>query len=216
MINGQSPVFDTARKMMVDSQLRPNKVTDDRLIGAFSMLTRETFLPAALASRAYADENIRLGNGRVMLAPMALARLVQEADITAGMTVLLVGAGTGYSAAILTSTGAKITALESDADLARTAQTNGVSLVHGALAEGWSANAPYDRIIIEGAVTNLPETLAAQLAEGGRIVMVQDRGPRIGVAVVGVKTAAGISFAPKFDCVASVLPGFAKEAAFVF
>jgi protein-L-isoaspartate(D-aspartate) O-methyltransferase len=215
-------MFTTARKMMVDSQLRPNKVMDDRLIAAFSALPREAFLPASLSARAYADENIRLGQGRVMLAPMALARLLQESNIGTKERVLVVGAGTGYGAAVVAATGADVTALESDSDLLSIARpalafyAPRVVVAQGSLVAGWSANAPYDLILIEGAVAELPKALEAQLADQGRIMMVQDRGPRIGVAVIGVKTSSGVSFISKFDCVASVLPGFAKEAAFTF
>ncbi len=217
-----SSMFDLARKMMVDSQLRPNKVTDDRILTAMGSLPREAFLPTSLTDRGYSDENIRLGNGRNMMAPMGLAKLLQEADLESNQRALLIGAGTGYGAAVLAATGAQITAVEQDPALLDIARARlavyapSVNLVAGKLTDGFAAGAPYDCIIIEGAAADIPPSLLAQLAPQGRVVMVQDRGPRIGHAVVGVKTAAGLSFATKFDCVAAVLPGFAQAAAFVF
>jgi protein-L-isoaspartate(D-aspartate) O-methyltransferase len=222
MVTNSSSMFDLARKHMVDSQLRPNKVTDERVLGAMSILPRESFVPAGLIDRAYADENIRLGGGRSMMAPMGLARLIQEAGIEANERVLLIGVGSGYGAAVIAATGAEVVALEQDPALLAIARATlpahapTVQLAEATLANGWAQGAPYDCILIEGAAAELSAALLAQLAPQGRVVMVQDRGQRIGVAAVGVKTAQGMSFAPKFDCMAAVLPGFGHEAAFVF
>jgi len=222
MVPAASSMFDLARKHMVDSQLRPNKVTDPRILDAMSSLPREDFMPKALIDRAYADENTRLGAARTMMAPMGLAKLLQETMLEAGERVLLIGAGTGYGAAVLAATGAQIVAVEQDAALleiarpALAAHAASVELIEAPLAEGCAAKAPYDCIVIEGGVAELSNALLAQLALHGRVVMVQDRGPRIGVAAVGVKTAQGLSVLAKFDCVAAVLPGFAHAPAFVF
>ena len=222
MVSLSPEVVSLARTMMVDSQLRPNKVTDSKLIEIFGTLPREAFLPAELGARAYTDENVRLANGRALLAPMVLARLVQEAAISAGQKVLIVGAGTGYTAAIVAELGAKVTALESDATLASIARpalaqyARSVSLVAGKLSDGYAANAPYDCILVEGAADFVPDALVAQLAADGRIVLVRhDRG-RVGAASVGVRSGSAISFAPKFDCTAPLLPSLSREPAFVF
>ena len=222
MVSLSPEVYAIARKMMVDSQLRPNKVMDGGVLDLFGSLPRERFVPTPLAARAYTDENIRLGGSRVMLAPMVLARMIQDSAIQQGEKILLVGAGTGYGAAVLSGLGAQVTALESDATLAATARAAlaqtapSVTLVEGPLEAGWAAHAPYNVIFIEGSADFVPETLSAQLADNGRVVLVShDRG-RIGAVAIGVRSAGALSFSPKFDCVAPVLPGLAREPAFVF
>jgi protein-L-isoaspartate(D-aspartate) O-methyltransferase len=215
-------VFAAARTHMVDSQLRPNKVTDKRLLEICGSLPRESFFPAELGSRAYVDENVRLGKSRVALAPMGLIRMIQALEILEGDNVLVVGAGNGYGAAVLAKLGATVTALESDETLARIARAGlsahapAVALVSGTLAQGWAASAPYDAILVEGAAEFVPEALVAQLAPNGRIVLVRHENMRMGAAAIGARSGGGVSFVPKFDCSAPLLPGLAREAAFVF
>jgi len=213
---------ETARKKMVDSQLRPNKVTDPRLIAAMRSVPREDFLPEALQARAYADEPVLLGGGRALPEPMVLARLIQLADLQPGEHVLVVGAGTGYSAAVLDACGAKVTALEDDPALlaiarpALAALAPSVNLVAGALAQGCPTSGPYDCIFIDGAVEELPPALAAQLRPSGRLVMVRAASERVGQAVIGRLSHSALAFQPAFDCAAPKLPAFRKAAAFVF
>ena len=215
-------VFVAARTHMVESQLRPNKVTDQRLVEICGALPRESFFPAELAARAYTDENIRLGNGRSALPPMLVVRMIQSLQIEAGEKVLVVGAGNGYGAAVLAKLGAKVTALEPDAALTQiaraglAAQAPSVAQVAGPLEQGWAAGAPFDAIIVEGAADFVPEALVSQLAANGRIALVRRDNMRVGTAAIGVRNAGGVSFVPKFDCAAPVLPGLAREAAFVF
>lgn len=215
-------VFFAARTHMVESQLRPNKVTDQRLVEICGALPRESFFPAELAARAYTDENVRLGNGRFALPPMPLVRMIQSLQIEAGEKVLVVGAGNGYGAAVLAKLGAKVIALEPDAALAQLARAGlaahapSVTLVAGPLEQGWASGAPYDAIIVEGAADFVPEALVSQLAANGRIALVRHDSVRVGAAAIGVRSANGVSFVPKFDCSAPVLPGLAREAAFVF
>jgi protein-L-isoaspartate(D-aspartate) O-methyltransferase len=212
----------TARKMMVDSQLRPNKVTDPRLIAAMRSVPREHFLPDALQARAYADEPVLLGGGRAMPEPMVVARMIQLADLQPGEHVLVVGAGTGYSAAVLAAVGAKVTALEDDPALlaiarpALAALAPSVTVVAGALAQGCPASGPYDCIFIDGAVEELPPAIVAQLRPTGRLVMVRAAGDRVGQAVIGRVSTSGLAFQPAFDCAAPKLPAFRKAPAFVF
>ena len=212
----------TARKMMVDSQLRPNKVTDPRVIAAMRSVPRENFLPEALQARAYADKPVLLGGGRALPEPMVLARMIQLADLHVGESVLVVGAGTGYSAAVLAEVGAKVTALEDDPTLlaiarpALAAVAPSVAIVAGALAQGCAASGPYDCIFIDGAVEELPRAIVAQLRPTGRLVMVRTAGDRVGQAVIGRVSTSGLAFQPAFDCAAPRLPAFLKAPAFDF
>src|SRR5580658_5878099 len=186
--------FADARNRMVDSQVRPNKVTDPRI-------------PAAMGALAYADQDVPVGNGRVLLAPMLLAKLIQLIAPVAGERALVVASGVGYGAAVLAACGVRVIALEQDEALLAVARTAlaaaspGVNLVAGALAGGWPAEAPYDIVFIEGAVASVPAAIAAQLRqEAGRLVTVirDTAGP--GQAVRGEATQAGLQLRPEFDC----------------
>ena len=211
-----------ARTMMVDSQVRPNKVVDARIIAAMRTLPREDFLPASLAARAYADTDVPLGRGRVMPEPMVIARMIQLAGLCAGERVLVVGAGTGYGAAVMAACGAAVTALEDDAELLRLARpalarhAPSVDLVEGGLALGWAHAAPYDCVLIEGAVEALPEAIAAQVDPRGRLVMARTHGARMAQVVIGRPSGAGLSFVASFDCALETLACLRKPPAFVF
>jgi protein-L-isoaspartate(D-aspartate) O-methyltransferase len=212
-----------ARARMVDSQLRPNKVSDRRLLNAMRHLKRERFPPKALHALAYADDNIDLGGGRVMLQPMVLARMVQAAAPLAGETALVVGAGTGYSAALLAALGCVVMALEEAAallDLAGAtlaAEAPAVTLVRGPLSSGWGLGAPYHLILAEGAMPEVSETLIGQLhRETGRLVTIVSDGRRNGYAALAEPTPAGVSVRALFDCICPLLPGFAQAPAFEF
>jgi protein-L-isoaspartate(D-aspartate) O-methyltransferase len=219
--------YDAARTLMVDGQVRPNKVGDMRIISAMRRLPRETFLPPHLAPLAYSDCDVKLGGGRAMLEPMTIARLVQLAGVRDGEKVLVVGAGSGYGAALLAACGGIVTALEDDAallSLARTALAGiaGIALVSGPLAEGWPEGAPYDVIFVEGAVEEIPPAFAAQLRPHGaggrasRLVAVRAAPGRMGQAVLGEVSASGLSLRPDFDCVAPILPALRRAPGFVF
>ena len=219
--------LDTAdrRRRMVDSQLRPNKVTDTRILAAMRRLPRERFLPAALAPLAYADADVALPGGRCLMQPMVLARLLQLASPEAGEHVLLVGAGSGYGAAVIAACGAAVLALEQDESLLHTARAvlpalaPGVQLVAGPLAAGWRAGAPYHLVVIEGGFEDLPAALAEQLrSDGGRLVGVRAAAGGLGQAVLGERVGPGaaISLRPAFDCATPVLPGLHRRRGFVF
>lgn len=220
-------VADTAepRGRMVDGQLRPNKVSDRRILDAMRTLPRERFLPRERAALAYADADVPLAGGRCLMAPMALARLVQLADPQPGERVLVVGAGTGYGAAVLAACGAAVVALEEDETLLAIARTAlaalapGVQLACGTLAAGWRAGAPYELVFIEGGFEQLPVAIAEQLRSGGgRLAGVRVMTGRTGQAVLGERAGAGpaISLRPVFDCAAAALPGLHRAAGFVF
>ncbi|WBV41487.1 protein-L-isoaspartate O-methyltransferase [Pseudoroseomonas cervicalis] len=215
--------YAAARKWMVDGQLRPNKVTDSRIINAMLDLPRHLFVPPGQAARAHADADVPLGRDRVMLQPMMLARLLQLAQIRSGEAVLLLGAGTGYGAALLARLGAKVTAVESDALLAAQARQvlaglslapGSVQLVEASAAAGHPADAPYDVIVIEGQVPAIPSVLTEQLAEGGRLVAVRQPPGRSGSAVLGRRLGGTLSVTEAFDCRTAPLPEFQKQPGF--
>ena len=220
-----SPVLDfaDARNRMVDSQVRPNKVTDPRILTAMRRLPRERFLPPALVSLAYSDTDVPLGGGRVLLEPMVIARLIQAASPRPGERALVVASGAGYGAAVLSACGPAVTALEEDAALLALARpvladfAPGVVVVTGKLADGWAAGEPWDIILIEGGVKAVPPAIGAQLRrDGGRLVTVLAGPGRTGQAVLGELTPAGLRMQPVFDCTAALLPSLLPAPGFVF
>jgi protein-L-isoaspartate(D-aspartate) O-methyltransferase len=223
MMAMQADLFAEARTCMVDSQIRPNRVTDPRVLAAMRRLPREFFVPANVVSLAYADEDVPLGNGRFLMEPMAFAKLLQAANLIENENVLIVGAGTGYSAAVLAACGCRVTALEDDPALLAIAgeilpvEAPGVTLVSGPLAAGWPKNAPYDLILIDGAVPEVPPALAAQTRrETGRIVAPLYTPGRVTQAVIAEATGAGLGLSALFDCATPAIPSLAKTPAFAF
>lgn len=218
-----APDFALARAMMVDSQVRPNKVSDRRVIAAMRRLPREAFVPQAMAALAYADEDVPLGHGRYLIEPMVIARMVQVLAPQAGERALVVAAGSGYGAALLAECGVAVTALEEDEALVALARgalaqagVGSVNLVSGPLARGWNAAAPYDLILIEGAVEAIPPAIADQLRPAtGRLIAVQ-RSQGVGQAVLGERTGEALSLRPVFDCATPLLPALRAAPSFVF
>jgi protein-L-isoaspartate(D-aspartate) O-methyltransferase len=218
------PMFDaaTARRLMVDGQVRTADVTDAALLDAMLTVPREQFLPPALASLAYLDADIQVGNGRALLRPMVLAKLLQAARIRPGERVLDIGCATGYSAAILARLGASVVALDEDADLAKAAQSAlagvGVAnrdVVIGPLAAGWPAGAPYDLIFLEGAAETIPEALGGQLKPDGQLIGIGGRPPALKGMVYRFIEGRFVGL-PIFDAGAGLLPGFRAPPSFVF
>jgi len=215
--------FTDARNRMVDSQVRPNRVADPRILAAMRAIPRERFLPPAMAPLAYADQDVPLGHGRVLLAPMLIAKLIQLIAPVGGERALVVASGVGYGAAVLAACGVRVIALEQDEALLAVARTAlgavspGVNLVPGALAAGWPAEAPYDIVFIEGAVAAVPAPIAAQLRqEAGRLVTVIRGATGLGQAVRGETTQAGLQFRPEFDCATPPIPALLPAPAFTF
>ncbi|MEJ0049040.1 MAG: protein-L-isoaspartate O-methyltransferase [Rhodospirillales bacterium] len=216
-----APDYQVARHFMVDGQLRPSKVTDPRVIAAMRALPRENFVPPAMAPLAYIDGDVRLTPTRSMMKPLVLARLVQLAAPRAGEMALVVGAGSGYGAAILAACGAQVTALEEDSALCELAGralrgVAGVTLVHGPLAEGWPAAAPYDLIVIEGSVHAVPERIGRQVAQTGRLVTVVAQEAGRSAAVLAEPSVGGLAVRPMFDAVAPKLPSLWPAPSFAF
>jgi protein-L-isoaspartate(D-aspartate) O-methyltransferase len=215
--------FAEARARMVDSQVRPNKVADPRIIAAMRRLPRERFIPSHLAALAYADDDVPLGEGRFLIEPAVIARMVQLAAVVAGERALVVAAGTGYGAALLAACGARVTALEENASLQATARNvlaelaPSVSLVSGPLRAGWPPGAPYEVILIEGAVPTIPAAIGEQLhRETGRLVAALAGPAGVGQAVLAEATAAGLRTQPMFDCATPPIPGLLAPPSFVF
>lgn len=216
--------FAEARRHMVDGQLRPNRVEDPRIVAALRELPRERFAPAALAARAYADADLPLPGGRAMLKPLVLARLVQLAGLKRGERALVVAAGTGFGAALMAAIGGIVSAVENDpallaiarAALPAAAPTDSVTLVEADPAQGHAAGAPYDVIMIEGGVVEVPRAIEEQLAEGGRLVTIGLAGGPPGRALLVRRAGGAFSVTQEFDAHAPALPAFAAAPAFAF
>lgn len=215
---------DTAaqRLNMVESQVRANDVTDVRVHAALREVPRERFVPAVKRSIAYADAAIELVPGRYLLEPRTFAKLLQLAEIRPIDSVLDIGCATGYSTAVLAKLAARVTGLEQDADLVRIASdmipavgAANVRVVQGGLAQGHRADAPYDVIVINGAVEQVPGMLLGQLAEGGRLVAVLQDGAQ-GRAVLFLRQDGHVGHRAAFDAAAPLLAGFRQPAGFVF
>jgi protein-L-isoaspartate(D-aspartate) O-methyltransferase len=214
--------FQDLRVKMVDGQVRTTDVTDAALLAALLDIPREEFVPADRRALAYVDEDIGIGGGRFLMRASPFAKLVQLADIRDGDLVLDVGCGTGYSSAVLARLAGFVVALESDGVLAAEANrllaANGcdnVSVIEGPLAAGHAAQAPYDVIIIEGAVDEVSPQLMAQLKDGGRLVAVVGQG-NSGRATIWIKEAGLVSSRIVFNAAVPLLDAFRREPAFVF
>lgn len=207
------------RAAMIDSQLRTNDVIDPAVIGVMGTTPREAHVPPALSGVAYMDRAIDLGGGRALNPPLVTGRLLVAADIRPGARVLLIGAATGYTAALLAGLGAEVHAVEEQADLLATARaaTAGTAIqwIEGPLVLGAPKAAPFDCIVIEGAIETLPDALSAQLVEGGRIVAARREG-NVTRLVQGVKAGDTIALRAFADMDAAALPGFGAPKGFQF
>ncbi len=215
--------YDLARANMVDSQIKTNRVTDPRLIDALRELPRERFLPEAKRGIAYIDQDIDLGGGRALMEPLVLARLLQAAAVQPDDIVLDIGCGTGYASAVLARLAATVVAVESDEALAAAAEAvtgaleiDNLVVVRGELAAGYAKQGPYNVILINGAVGELPPAICDQLAEGGRLVTVRRAGPGPGRAILLERHGGHSSSRILFDASTPYLPGFVPEPGFVF
>ena len=215
--------FAAARSNMVDGQLRPNRVSDPAVLAAILELPRERFVPAGLKGVAYVDGDIPLGEGRHLMAPLDLGRLLQAAQIASGDVALNIGAASGYDAAVLGALASTVVAVESDPALAEGATATlaelgigNVAVVRGKLANGYPEQAPYDVIFFSGAVPEVPVRILDQLAEGGRLVAVIDREPGVGSATLFVRLEGVISHRVFCDASPPLLPELAPAPKFVF
>lgn len=212
--------FARMRKAMVESQLRTSDVNDPAIIAAMASVPRERFAAESLVDVAYMDRSLPLNADRALSPPLALGRLLVEAKPEANDKVLIVGAATGYSAAVLAPLVESVTALESDDALVATARDRlaklaNITVHQGALTEGAPSGAPYDLILIDGAVEQVPDALLAQLADGGRLVTGLADGAVTRLAI-GRKAGDSFGLNAFADCEIPALPAFAKERSFHF
>ena len=209
------PDFAAAREAMLESQLRPEGVTDPAVIEAMGRIPRENFLPSHTRPLAYVDRAVAMGEGRFMPAPAVLGRLLTQMRPEPGQRALVVGAGTGYSAAVLSAMDLRVDALECDPTLAAAARQVGVNVIEAPLERGNAAGAPYDHILIDGAVDHIPDALIDQLAEGGHLggAMI-DRG--VTRLVIGRKAGGAFGSLSIGDAGVPPLPGFSRPKAFTF
>lgn len=218
---------EVQRANMVESQVRPSDVTDRRILRAMLDIPRDQFVPAPLKQLAYIDDEVPLATGaasrqtRTLMAPRAFAKLVQLAEISPSDVVLDVGCASGYSAAVLGKLAETVVALEVDPELAETAagllsetSYDNVAVVIGELAIGYPAEGPYDAIVVEGLVDEVPFSLLDQLKDGGRLVAVLSGRPSR--AVLWRRLGGTFDEREAFEAAASPLPGFSKPATFVF
>ncbi len=213
--------FSTRRMVMVDTQVRPSDVTKFPIIDAMLAIPREAFVPDAQIEAAYVGENLALGPGRVILEPRTFAKMLDALDIRPKDLVLDLGCGLGYSAAVLARLCDAVVAVEEDEALAAQAQqvlsaqgVDNAAVIAGPLVEGSAKHGPYDAIVIEGAVEQVPEAILAQLGEGGRIAALFAEG-RLGIARIGLKQGGRVTWRFAFNAAAPVLPGFARARSFV-
>lgn len=209
------PDFDAARLAMVESQLRPQGVVDPAVTQAMGLVARERFVPDAVRPLAYVDRGLALGEGRFLAPPAVLGQLLTQMMPERGQRALVIGAGTGYSAAVLAAMGLEVVAIESSPELAARARELGVTVVEGPLEAGDPKGRSFDQILVDGAVEVIPKAIIAQLADGGRLgTAIIDRG--ITRLAVGRKAGAAFGYLTFGDAGVPALPGFSRPKEFSF
>jgi len=212
--------FAARRTTMVDTQVRTSDVTKFPVIDAMLTIPREEFVPASRRSVAYSGENLDIGHGRVLLEPRTLAKMVDALDIQPDELVLDLACGYGYSAAVMARMAEAVVAIEDDAELASEAEQrlsdagiDNVAVLHAPLTEGAPKQGPYDVILIEGAVQDIPAAIVEQLREGGRVAALFVEGA-LGVARIGTRQNGQLSWRYSFNAKAPMLPGFGLQRGF--
>jgi protein-L-isoaspartate(D-aspartate) O-methyltransferase len=211
--------FEQMRRAMVASSLRTTGVNDPRVLAAIGAVARELYVPRSRVAVAYADTIVPLGNGRELNSPLSLGRMLSEAIPEPHERVLVIGCATGYAAAVMERLAGSVVALEEDAELAAVARDNlagsSVKLVEGPLRQGHAAGAPYDLILIDGAVEFIPEEIIGQLVDGGRLAAaILDNG--VSRIALGRRAGEGFGMAPITDSASAILPAFVRAEAFTF
>jgi protein-L-isoaspartate(D-aspartate) O-methyltransferase len=213
--------YAARRNIMVDTQVRPSDVTKFPIIAAMLTVPREAFLPDDLREAAYVGENVDLGHGRVLLEPRTLAKMLDALDVQGDELVLDIGAGLGYSSAVIARMAEAVVALEEVEEWASEAEgiladagADNVVVQQGTLSEGAPQHGPYDVIILQGAVEDLPEAITGQLKDGGRMAALFAEGA-LGVVRIGYKSGGAMNWQPAFNAGAPVLPGFERNLAFM-
>lgn len=214
--------FAQRRTMMVDSQVRPNEVTSYPVIEAMLNVPREEFVPDSRQDIAYAENNIDLAPGRVLLEPRTLGKMMEVLDLQNTDLVLDIGPGYGYAAALMARIAEAVIAVEDNPELAAEAEARlaaqdvfNVAVVAGPLAGGCDSQGPYDAVLVEGAIEEFPEALVEQVSDGGRVVAMFREG-QLGVVRIGLKRDGRLNWRFAFNASAPILPGFARQQGFVF
>jgi protein-L-isoaspartate(D-aspartate) O-methyltransferase len=214
-VHAPIPDYAAARESMVDTQLRPEGVNFPPVVQAMATVAREEFVATEARPLAYIDRTVPMGAGRLMNGPVVLGKLLTDMTPLSGERALVVGCGTGYSAAVLQEMGLRVTGLESSAELAARARANGIKVAEGPLEQGWKDGAPYDLILIDGAVEYLPDAIIEQLTDHGRLgAALIEKG--IARLVVGRRAGNGFGLHSMADSGAAALPGFSKPRTFTF
>ena len=215
--------YATQRRNMVDGQLKPNRVTSPALLEAFGTVPREVFVPSSSRGYAYADADLRLSDTRWMMKPMVLARMMEEARIASTDIALVVAGGTGYAAAVLAQLAETVICVETDPELVRTGtavlnqlQIDNVVMLNKDARLGHADQAPYDVVLIDGAVDQVPQVVLDQLAEDGRLVTVFATTELIGSARLYLRTGGHVGSRPLFDAAVPRLREFEVAPSFTF
>ena len=212
--------YKTRRKIMVDTQIRPSDVTKFPIIDAFLFVPREKFVPDGKREAAYIGKNFQIGQSRVILEPRTLAKLLDALDVNKDELVLDIGTGLGYSSAVISLVAEFVIAVEDDSSLASEAEeilseigADNVVVEINKLEEGAPEHGPYDVIIIQGGVEEIPGSILKQLKNGGRVgaIFIEEG---LGTAKIGFKLNDKINWRYSFNAAAPVLPGFFKQKDF--
>lgn len=214
--------FQEQRHNMVEGQVRPNKVTDEAVFEALEQTPRELFVSKNLQSIAYSDSPLKAGGGRYLMPPMVIARLLDALMVDPADVALMIGAGSGYEAALLGKLANTVVVVESDAELAAQAtdrlaavDLDAVAVIEGDMTQGLAGQGPFDVILFNGAIAEAPKTILDQLADGGRAIGVVHH-VGVGRAVLYTKTGDVITEVEVFDANTPILPGFEPKPVFVF
>jgi protein-L-isoaspartate(D-aspartate) O-methyltransferase len=214
--------FQERRTMMVDTQVRPSDVTKFPIIDAMLRVPREDFVPSARREAAYMSENLPLGQGRVVLDPRSFAKMLDGLDVEPSDVVLDIGSGLGYSAAVLAQLAEAVVAVEDEPAYAAESTTalaefgaDNVAVVEAPLSEGAAKHGPYDAILIEGGVADVPSAILEQLKEGGRIAAIFMDGA-LGTCRIGHLSGGHVNWRYAFNASAPVLAGFEAASEFTF
>lgn len=214
--------YQNRRTMMVDTQVRPSDVTKFPIIDALLAIPRENFVPDDMREAAYVGENMDLGQGRVLLEPRTLAKMLEAANVQPSDVVLDLGCGLGYSTAVLAQLADFVVAVEPNPQWADEAQSilsahgvDNAAVFEGDPAEGAAKNGPYDVIMVQGAVEMIPDALIEQVKDSGHIVAIFAEGA-LGTVRLGHKIDGVINWRMAFNAGAPVLSGFTKETEFTF
>ena len=215
--------FETLRRTMVDTQIRVNDVTDFEVVDAFLSVPRELFVPKTARGIAYSEIEIQTSTGRALWTPRDFAKLLKASNPQGNDAALLIGAGAGYEAAVVSCVVDTAIALEDDAELVdkmtnrfSEASLDSAVAVQGNLAEGLPDQAPFDVIIVCGMVETVPGAWGEQLAEGGRLAVVVQVDRDLGKGRIYTKAGDSLSCRDVFDCRPPKFPEFDKEKEFEF